>query len=369
MSSGDLHKAVQTCDAWHQSYPRDPIAALHLGSACTPLAQWEKALAATQQAVEIDHSAVGHSNLAIILLAMGRFADARATLENAFARNFDAYYLHLDAYQEAFLRGDTVSMELHVAAVMGRPGEEDFLLATQADTEAYFGRLRQARELSRRAVDSARRADAAETAATWRVEGSLREAELGHGALARDDALAALTLMPGRYVACMAGAALARSGETARAQEIVASLDREYPQDTLMQFYWLPSVRAAIALGEKDWGLAVQILEGSVSIESGQTPPLEFGMLYPAYLRGQAYLAGRMGAEAAREFQKLIDRPGLLKNFILFPLAHLGSARAHALAGNRDKSRAAYDRFLELWKSADADLAILGEAKAERARS
>lgn len=154
----------------------------------------------------------------------------------------DAYFIHLDAYEEAFLRGDTQAMKRHVAAAAGRPGEEDWLISAEGDTEAYFGRARQAREFSRRAADSARRADAAETAALWHAEAAVRDAELGNAAAAREGALKALDLMPGRDVRCVAALALARAGDAARAQKLADRLDKDFPQNTLVQQYWLPSI-------------------------------------------------------------------------------------------------------------------------------
>jgi tetratricopeptide (TPR) repeat protein len=366
---GDLPKAIQACEFWKQNYPRDNVAATNLGANYMWVGQWEKAIGDTELTISLDPAgAVPYSNLAIIQLALNRYDDARATLEQAFARKIDAYFIHLDAYEEAFLRGDTQAMQRHVAAVAGRPGEEDWLISAQGDTEAYFGRARQAREFSRRAAESARLADAPEAAALWHAEAALRDAEMGHAAAAREGAVKALDLMSGRDVRSLAALALARAGDAARAQKLADRLDKEFPQNTHVQQYWLPSMRAALALDAKDAARALEILEPAKAIDLAQAGPFEFGMMYPPYLRGQAYLLAQRGKEAAAEFQKLVDRPGLLKNFVLFPLARLGSARAHALEGNRERSRADYDLFLELWKTADADVPLLQQARAESAR-
>src|SRR5258708_31294068 len=161
--------------------------------------RWEKALATTQRGYPRGPQNVGCSNLAIALMAVGRHDEARALLEDAFARGLDAFYLHLDAYQEAFLRGDTVTMQRHARAVEGHEGEEDFLIAVQADTEAFFGRHDRARDLSRRAVESAKRAGALEMAATWAAEAAVREPEIGDPARPRTLALEALEIYAGRY--------------------------------------------------------------------------------------------------------------------------------------------------------------------------
>jgi hypothetical protein len=132
-----------------------------------------------------------------------------------------------------------------------------------------------------------------------------------------------------------------------------------------VQRYWLPSIRAAIALGSGDWEGAVDALEQASLVEMGLVPPFEGGLLVPVYLRAMAYLAGKRGEDAAREFHRIVERPGLIKNFVLHPLAVLGEARALAMAGRTKESAAAYARFLETWKSADEGLAILADARRE----
>jgi tetratricopeptide (TPR) repeat protein len=212
-------------------------------------------------------------------------------------------------------------MRRHFDAVAGRPGEEDFLIAGQADTEAYLGRVERARELTRRAADSALRAGSEETSAAWLAEGALREAEMGFPEHAVAWANAALERSPGRDVRCLSAYALARSGAAGTGESIVAALERDHPEDTLVQRYWLPCVRAALALAAGDAAQAVRLLEPAESIELGISVPFESGFVVPAYLRGLALRAGERNAEAAREFAKIVSRPGLLKNFVIHPLA------------------------------------------------
>jgi DNA-binding winged helix-turn-helix (wHTH) protein/tetratricopeptide (TPR) repeat protein len=367
-SMGDLYKALQAYDAWQRTYPRDRVSALNSGWAHMRLGQWDKALMQTEHAIETEQGSIPYVNLAGIQLALGRHADGRATLERAFARGMDAFYLHQEAYFAAFLRGDNDAMRRHAAAVAGRPGEEDLLLATQADTAAYHGRMSHARALSRRAIDSARGADAAEGAAIWQAEAALREAEVGNTQAAIDGGAAAIELAPGRDVKLISGLAFARAGNAARALELAEELGRDFPQDTLAQQYWLPSIRGAVALAQGNGAAALQALEPTLPIEFALTPPFAFGVLYPSLLRGEAYLLVGRSEEAVREFRKILDRPGLVKNFIAYPLAILGSARAHAIAGKREMASAEYERFLDLWKSADEDVPILVDARAEAAR-
>src|ERR1041384_4618034 len=230
------------------------------------------------------------------------------------------------------------------------------MLAMQADTEAYFGHLHNSRDFSKRSVESATRANAQETAATWEADAALREAEFGSATDARQHALAALNMSQGRDVSCFAAVALARAGDQARADKLVESLTREYPSNTIVQRYWLPTIRAALALNAKQAPAAIDALKVSEPYESGQTQPLQLGLMYPVYLRGQAYLMERDGKQAAAEFQKIIDHRGIVLNSTLGSLAYLGIARAFALEGNTNQARAAYQHLLELWKDAEPDL-------------
>jgi DNA-binding winged helix-turn-helix (wHTH) protein/tetratricopeptide (TPR) repeat protein len=315
---GDLQRTLDAYLALVRTYPRDAAQRTNTANTYMMLGQWEAAL---EMARDLEPSNVDFSNLAIIQLALGRHDEARKTLETAFASNIDAYYLRLDAYQEAFLRGDDEAMRRHFDAVAGRAGEEDFLIAAQADTEAYFGRVEGSRELTELAAASALRAGAEETSAAWLAEAALREAEMGFPARAVEWASRALERCEGRDVRCISSYALARSGEAAGAEAIAAALDRGHPEDTLVQRYWLPCIRAALSLAGGDWAGAVRLLGQAEPMELGLNVPFESGFAIPAYLRGLAYRAGGKTAEAARELAKITSRPGLLKNFVIYPLA------------------------------------------------
>jgi eukaryotic-like serine/threonine-protein kinase len=365
--TGELDKSIQAYELWQQSYPRDFLAIGNRGDNHMTLGKWEKALQETQESLRLEpNNGMAHSNLAWIQLALDRREDSKTTLEHARARKLDSYFLRLAAYEIAFLQGDQNTMQQQLAWAAGRVGEEDWLLSAQSDTEAYFGRLAKAREFSRRAVDSALHANAKETAALWQVNAALREAEFGNPV--RQSALAALALEPGREVRSMAALALARGGEAAHAQKLVRGLNRDFPQDSIVQGYWLPSIHAAIEMSGKNSARAVEVLQTAVPYELGQCQPFQVGMLYPIYLRGQAYLLARQGKEAAAEFQKIIDHRGIVLNFQLGALTRVGLARAYALQGDTAKARAAYQDFLTLWKDADPDIPILKEAKAEYAK-
>jgi serine/threonine protein kinase/tetratricopeptide (TPR) repeat protein len=366
--TGELDKAAQTYELWRQGYPRDGVAPGNVADIYMRSGRWEKALPVIRDSLRLEPAAVGYENLAWIQLALNRADDARTTVEQAWAHNMDTYFLRLAFYQTAFLRGDQETMQQQLAWAAGRPREEDWLLSAQSDTEAYFGRLGKAREFSQRATDSALHADAKETAALWQVNAALREAEFGNAGPARHDAVAALALVPGRDIRSVGAMSLARAGDAAEAKKLADSLNRDFPQDTLMQGYWLPSIRAAIELSAKNPAKAVEPLKAAAPYELAQCEPFQVGMMYPVYLRGQAYLLARQGKEAAVEFQKIIDHRGIVLNFLLGALAHLGLGRAYALQGDTAKARAAYQDFLTLWKDADPDIPILKQAKAEYAK-
>jgi len=367
--AGELDKANEICELWKRSYPRDYAPHILLGDTYMRLGQWEKALQETEDSLRLEPNVVTtNGNLVQVELALNRTEEARTTLEQALARKLDAYFLRLGMYETAFLRGDRETMQQQLAWAAGRSGEEDGLLSAQSDTEAYFGRLAKAREFSQRAVDSARRADAKETAALWQVNAALREAEFGNTSSARQDAMVALALVPGREVRSVAALALARAGDAAQAQKLADSLNKEFPQNTIVQGYWLPAIRAAIELNAKNTTKAVELLKTAAPYELGTCEPFPFGMMYPVYLRGQGYLVARQGKEAAAEFQKMIDHRGIVLNFPLGALARLGLARAYVLQGDTAKARSAYQDFLTLWKDANPDIPILKQAKAEYAK-
>ncbi|HXX17313.1 MAG TPA: hypothetical protein VEJ47_20595, partial [Candidatus Eremiobacteraceae bacterium] len=271
-------------------------------------------------------------------------------------------------YYLAFLREDAAQMEQQVAWAAGKPEDEGSLLSAQSDSEAYYGRLNKARGFSRRAVESAARADSKETAALWQVDAALREAEIGNRTSAKQAVASALTLSQGRDVKMLGALALARGGDAPRAKALADELEKKYPTHTMLKVYWLPTITAAIELGRGNSSQAIFYLEAAAPYELGSPPPLQVGTLYPAYLRGQAYLTAGNSIAATAEFQKLLRHRGIVNNFVLGALAHLQIGRAYALSGNKVEARAAYNDFLTLWKDADPEIPVLKQAKAEYAK-
>jgi eukaryotic-like serine/threonine-protein kinase len=250
----------------------------------------------------------------------------------------------------------------------GKLGAEDLLLASQADTEGWYGKLKYAHELTRRAMDSAEHNDAKESAAGYQATAALREVEPGNREQARADANAALKLAPNHDVRVVVALALARAGDTAGAGKLTAELDKTHPLDTLVQRNWLPTIRAAVGLDHKGPSRAIELLNDASTIELGQSTTGLTIFLCPVYICGEAYLMLHDGNAAAAEFQKFINCRGLVGNFPWGALARLGLARAYAMQGDTAKAKAAYEDFLTLWKDADPDIPILIAAKAEYAK-
>ena len=365
-ATGELEKAAQTYELWQQTYPRDDVPHIYLGIISADLGNWEKSLEEYREALRLDpNMGMNYLDLGNAYAGLNRLDEAEAVYKQAEERKLESELLLVNRYQLAFLKGDEAQMAQWVSAAKGKPGAEDLLLASQADTEGWYGKLKSAHELTGRAMDSAEHNDAKESAAAYQAEAALREVEAGNREQARADAKAALKLAPNRDVRAIAALALARVGDTAGAEKLAAELDKTFPLDTMVQRYWLPTIRAGVALERKDPNRAIELLKVASTIElSGGV----FEALCPGYLRGEAYLLLHDGNRAAAEFQKFIDHRGLVSNFPWGALARLGLARAYALQGDTAKARAAYQDFLTLWRDADPDIPILKEAKAEYAK-
>jgi tetratricopeptide (TPR) repeat protein len=311
-------------------------------------------------------SDIYYAGLALDYADLNRLDEAEAVYKEAEQRNLQSEVLLAGRYRLAFLRADKEQAAHLAAAAIGQLGADDLLLAAQADTEAWYGRLKNARDLTERAAQSAVHRDAKEAAATYQVAAALRDVELSNKERARALVTAALKLAPSREVQTMGALALARAGDSARAEKLADYLDKAFPLDTLVQRYWLPSVRAAIALQLKDPKRAIELLQSSDGIElsAGDVTTVQVA-LCPSYLRGEAYLMLHDGTHAAAEFQKFIGHRGLVMNFSWGAMARLGLARAYAQQGDTVRARAAYQDLFSMWKNADPDLPVLGQARSE----
>ncbi len=366
--TGEMEKAKQASELWTQSYPRETEAHLNLGFIYGILGNYEKANAETLEAIQLDpDNSIGYANLIQGYAAVNQLDKAKALYQETVRRKIDNGGPRAYMYGVAFLERDREEMERQAKWAADKPGVADWLFSYQSDTEAFLGRLAKARELTQHAVLYARQNDQKETAAGWQINGALREAEFGNRARAHEQTIAVLASVPD--AGAQAALALARSGDSVRAEKMADEVQKEAPLATLLVSYWLPTIRAAIAIDRNNPAKAIEFLEAASPMEMGGENDMEWGVfLYPVYLRGQAYLQLHRGAEAATEFQKFIDHPTLVGNNPLYVLAHLGVARAYALQGQRDKSRVAYQEFFKLWKDADPDIPILQQAKAEYAK-
>jgi eukaryotic-like serine/threonine-protein kinase len=370
-ATGELQKADQAYELWSQAYPRNYAARNNLGVNYAAIGQYEKALVEIQEASHLNpDSAVPYAILIADYSRLNRLGEAKAAYQVAISRKLDNPYLHSFRYGVAFLEGDAEEMQRQVDWATGKSGAEDVLLSYQSDTEAFSGHLGKARGLSRQAMDSARRAGETETQAEWGTNAALREAEFGNTAQARSETAAALALASTRDVQILAAIALARAGDFDRAQMMVDNLQKQNPLHTMINGYFLPTIRAAIEINRKNPAKAIEILQVAVPYELGNADPdpVVGAMMYPVYVRGQAYLLLHQGSAAAAEFQKFLDHRGVVVNCPLGALARLGLARAYALQGDTVETRAAYQDFLALWKDADPDIPILKQARAEYAK-
>jgi serine/threonine protein kinase/tetratricopeptide (TPR) repeat protein len=365
--TGNVEKARQAYEAWAQAYPRDVGPPNNLGILYQYLGQYDKSFAESMEAYRIGPSGQTYGNLVISYVQLNRLEEARATADETLKTNHDSDSLRGTLYQLAFLQNDAGGMAQQVAYAAGKLGVEDIFLANEADTAAYSGRLVTAREFTRRAMASAEHADEKETAANYEALAALREALFGYAAEAKKGAAAALSLSSGRDVQFVAALALAIAGHTAGAQTMTQDLANQFPEDTLVTFNYLPTLRAQLALNRKDGVKAVEALETATAYELG-SPGIGALSLYPIYLRGAAYLAVQKGKQATVEFQKILDHLCIVLNEPIGALAHFGLARAYALQGDTAKARTKYQDFLTLWKDADPDIPILKQAKAEYAK-
>jgi eukaryotic-like serine/threonine-protein kinase len=380
--TGELDKATQTYQESIEIYQREQEPYIDLSALYSSLGQYEKATATERQRQRlVPNQVLSYQNLANFALASQRFDVARQMMDKAHPRTSNDLILRSALYGLAFLEGDSAATGEQLQWFAGKPEYEHTGLALASDTEAYRGHLGKARELTKRAMDSAVRADSKESGAIWTANAALREAAYGNATEARHAAAEALKLASASQgVGVEAALAFAMAGDTARAESLAQDLGKRFPLDTQMQSLWLPAIRGQLALDRQNPASAVTALQTTTS-------PIEFGSiqfvnniscLYHVYVRGHAYLAAGQGTAAAIEFQKIIDHNGMVWNCWTGALAHLGVARANALQARtsqradadaaRVRALGAYKDFLTLWKDADPDIPILKEAKAEYAK-
>jgi serine/threonine protein kinase/Tfp pilus assembly protein PilF len=360
----DMTQAIETYELWTKAYPRDDVPRNNLGVSHARLGQYERALREAQEAVHLDpNNALAVANVGFQFLALNRVDEARMAFEQELRRRPDDMLSRIGMYAIASLRGDAAAMQQHVAWASGKTGAEGVFFSLEGGTAAYYGKLAKARGFVQRSITADLRDNLKTNAAAAPALASIFEADYGDLESARKDAAAALAAAPGEIAKISAALSLAETNDVSRAEAIAAELNQRFPHSTLLNNIWLPAIRARIALSRGDPAEAIRLLQVTLPNDLAQNPPLP--SLYPAYLRGQAYLRAQQPDAAAQEFQKILDHRGIVGNSPVAALAHLGLAHAYALTGDSAKARTKYQDFFALWKDADPDIPILKQAKAE----
>jgi eukaryotic-like serine/threonine-protein kinase len=374
--TGNLEKAYQTLELWLQTYPHGEEPSPHdlLGGLSTHgTGRFERAIEVSREEIAADPSVVfGYYNLASSLFFLDRFAEAESILEQAAKRKVEEPDLLVLRYNLAALEGDKEQMDRVVALAKGKPGAEHWVAHAEALAMARSGRLQDARRSSSRAVDLALQEGEREKAASYRAAQAVWEAIYGNVADGKRSAMAALELSNGRDVQYAAGLALALSGASSRSEALSGDLEKRFPEDTFVKFTYVPVLRALAALGRGEPADSVERLQIALPYELAVNG-LNFnhfylGGLHSAYVRGEAFIAAHHYAEAAAEFQKVLDHRGIVGADPIGALAHLQLGGAYALSGDKIKAKSAYEDFLTLWKDADPDIPILKKARAEYAK-
>jgi eukaryotic-like serine/threonine-protein kinase len=371
--TGNLEKAEETCETWGRVYPDDAGSlGFPAGLILRVLGRYEEAADHAQRLVDTEPDfAMGNHLLVINDIALGRFKEAEAVLDSAARRNLTFPQFVLDRYRLAFLTGDDPGRERLAALAARQPATEGFVAGAEASALAYAGHLNQAREVTRRAVALALQLDRRDAAARLEAGSALREAFFGNKEAAAHDAAAAMEFSTGRDAEYGAALTLALVQNSAMAQGLAGDLDRRFPEDTAARLHYVPAIRAALALNGDDPERALQLLQVNAPFELA-SPPSNFtgfyGVMVPVFIRGRAYLALHRGADAAAEFQKILDHPALVVSDPIAVLARMELGRALVLSGDKVKAKAAYADFLDLWKAADPDIPALKVATAEYAR-
>jgi pentatricopeptide repeat protein len=369
--TGNIEPAIQACQSWIEAYPRSWFPrSLLAGSIYPVIGEYDKAVAEGKEAIRLGPNApAAYGILMGGYVALNRLDEAKATYEQAHERKLSFTGYGLSLYQIAFLQHDSAGMAQQVAASLGQPGTEDQVLASEAETAAYYGQLKKARDLSRQAMDSAERADEHDAAAIYLAMSALQEALFGKANEARQRGTLALERSTGRDVQYGVALAFAFAGDDARAEALARELAGKYPEDTLAQFNYLPALRGKLALNRRNAAEALAILRAATPYGLGLTRfSRGWTAMYPVYVRGEAYLAAHQVREAAAEFRKILDHPGIVLNYPVGPMARLQLARALSASGDRAQSAAVYKELLALWKDADPDIPVVQQAKAESAK-
>jgi tetratricopeptide (TPR) repeat protein/predicted Ser/Thr protein kinase len=365
--TGNLERARQTCEAWERAYPRDIHPSSFLAVVDQVVGNYAKSVEDSERTIALDPDfGVGYITLAYGYQNLGKLAQAEDVLHRAADRKIEIPDLLIEQYDVDFLKGDQAGMDRQVSLSQTKPGAEDWMADKESFAAAYFGRLEAARAKSRYAVELARGAGKTESAALYETAEAMREALFGNSNAARKSANAALGLSKDREVEYGAAFALALAGDPSRSEALTDDLERRFGEDTSVRFNYVPVLRALAALNQGEPSKAIESLRIAIPFELGQPRSSIhgfYGAMYPAYVRGLAYLAARDGSRAATEFEKILNHPGIVASDPTGALAHLQLGRAFILSGDRTRAIQAFQDFLTLWKNSDTKIPILAKAQ------
>jgi len=367
--TGEQEKACAVLQQWVQTFPDDFIAHHNLAGCLLKLGEPDQSLAEAREAARLLPSPWSYNMLIYHDILTGRLDEAKAIFDEAAARKFDAPPMHVTRTLLAFLQKDQTAMQEQwnwAEGAVGAPAAESLLLFARPSVAIYYGRFREARGLMKQGIALEKKAGFLRPTGQYDSILALREAEIGNPARAQQAAVKALQKTQDRDTQLALALALARTGDIEAAQKLADALGQTFPLDTVVQNHCLPTIRAAIKLHENDPAAAVEILRPTVKYDLADAE--SFNSLYPAYIRGLAYLQIGKGDLAAAEFQKLLDHPGVVARDITGALSHLQLARAQKMMGDQAAARNSYEDFLALWKDADSDIPIYPQAKAEYAK-
>jgi len=358
--TGDLDKATDTYKIWSEMYPRDSTPFNGLAARYQVVGKYDEARIAAAQALKLQpDTSSPYANLALSLLALNRWSDAQHVCEQAAANKRDSTYTHQVLFKLAFLRRDKAAMLRETEWAHGKDTENDMLI-TQAFAMMSAGRVREARHLFEQAWAASERAGLVESAAYSRASAALAEADFDNLKEARSEAENAVRNGHEIDPEMTAAEALAWVGDEHRSRALTDDLRRRFPLHQPLNLASIPSALAAIQISHGNASSAIEILR-----QAGPYDFSEFANLSPIYVRAVAFLKKRSGKEAAAEFQKILDHPGIDATSPRHSLAQLGLARAYALTGDLQKSRKAYEDFFALWSEADQDIPVLLESRRE----
>src|SRR5260370_426786 len=367
--TGEREKVCAVVSQWVQTFSDDFIAHNNLAKCLLQLGQPDRSLAEAREAARLLPSPWSYNLLIFGNILTDRLDEAKDIFDEAAARKFDVPPMHGTRAFLAFLQKDEPAMQEQwnwAAGNVGQPAAESLLLYAKPGVKTYYGHFHEARRLLTQGIALEKKAGSWRPTSEYDTRQALREAEVGNSARAQRAAAKALQTIQDRDTELALALVLARAGDIEQARKLADTLSQDSPLDTVVQNYCLPTIRAAMKLHDHDPAAAVEILRPTIKYDLADVE--SFNSVYPAYIRGLAYLEMGEGRLAAVEFQKLLDHPGRVGREVIGALARLQLARAQKIMGDEAAARKSYEDFLTLWKDADSDIPIYQQAKAQHAR-